>query len=60
MVMIDKKDDEFNEFEDDVDVTISEDEFMCLNAGYVHYDDDLQSDVDWGENLEAETGLKFS
>ena len=45
--------------EDEENKPLSDDELLYLNAGYVHYDDDFESDSDWGDNLEVETGIKF-
>lgn len=58
--MRDEKNHEYNSSDDESNAPLSEEEFAYLNAGYVHYDDDFQSDTDWGDNLELETGIKFS
>ena len=56
--MRDEKYHEYTSPDDETDVPLSDEELLYLNAGYVHYDDDIQSDTDWGYNLEMETGIK--
>lgn len=57
--MRDEKNHEYDSLDDEATAPATDEELMYLNAGYVHYDD-FQSDTDWGDNLELETGIKFS
>ena len=57
--MRDEKNHDYVSPEEEQEAPLSDDELLYMNAGYVHYDDDFESDSDWGENLEVETGLKF-
>jgi|GEM_PF-5150924 len=54
-----EKNHELDLSDDETNASLSEDEFLYLNAGYVHYDDDIQSGSDWEYNLEVETGINF-
>ncbi len=58
--MRDEKYHEVKSPDDESNAPLSDDDLFYLNAGYVHYDDDIQSDADWEYNLEVETGIKFS